>query len=289
MKILIAGGDGQVGKALLATALQTVSVEAYGRASLDITDRHAIDAVLNKAKPDVIINAAAYTAVDAAETDQSTAEQINGHGVKLLAASANDLGAKLVQISTDFVFDGTASEPYSVKSTTGPLSTYGRTKLAGEHAALAFSNNLVVRTAWVYAASSRNFVTTMLRLMQEREQIRVVSDQIGSPTHAESLARAIWSLVEGDAVGIFHFTNAGLASWYDFAVAIQEEALALGILSRAIAIVPIRSEDFPTPAKRPSFAVLDKAETDRFLNTTPTHWRVELRHMLAQLKDQHYA
>jgi dTDP-4-dehydrorhamnose reductase len=187
-----------------------------------------------------------------------------------------------VHVSTDFVFDGKASSPYAPDAPTRPLGVYGATKRDGEIAAGA--DALIVRTAWVYAAAGNNFVRTMLRLMAERDEVRVVADQIGTPTHAASLARAIWALAAAGSTGHYHWTDAGAASWYDFAVAIQEEALALGLLSRAVPIVPIRTVDYPTPAQRPAFSILDKTTT--WAITGPArHWRAELRDCLVCMKD----
>ena len=196
--------------------------------------------------------------------------------------------ARLIQISTDFVFDGAASTPYLPDAATNPLGVYGRTKLEGETFARGAALSSVIRTAWVYAAEGSNFVHTMLRLMGSRDEVRVVADQIGTPTHAAGLARAIWALVTVEGSGglrghkLLHWTDAGVASWYDFAVAIQEEALALGLLERAVPVVSIATQDYPTPARRPAYSVLDKSAT--WAITGPArHWRVELRECLAEI------
>ena len=281
MKVLIAGAAGQLGRALQASAPAGVTIIAPAEGDFDITSATAVAATITAAAPDLVINAAAYTAVDKAEAEPDAAQRINADAVAILAAHA----PRLVHISTDFVFDGSASQPIPPETPPSPVSVYGATKLAGEIA--AGPDALIIRTAWVYAARGSNFVHTMLRLMRERPEVRVVSDQIGTPTHAASLARAIWALAgqKGQFVnGIFHWTDAGVASWYDFAVAIQEEALAIGLIDRAVPVIPIRTADYPTPARRPAYGVLDKTAT--WAITGPAaHWRTELRLCLAAIKE----
>ncbi len=282
MRALIAGAGGQLGRALQATAPADSIVTAPPEADFDITDADAVARVVAAAGPDVIFNAAAYTAVDKAETDAEVAQRINADAVAILAAAAAAAGARLVHVSTDFVFDGSAGRPYLPDAATCPLGVYGATKLAGEIA--AGRDALIVRTAWVYAARGGNFVATMLRLMRERPELRVVADQIGTPTHAAGLARALWTLAAAGTTGIHHWTDAGACSWYDFAVAIGEEALALGLIPAAVPIVPIRTEDYPTPAQRPAYSVLDK--TSAWAITGPArHWRAELRDCLKEMAD----
>ncbi len=285
MIVLVAGAAGQLGRALQATATAGTTIIAPPEAEFDITDPDCVDAVTAAARPTLVINAAAYTAVDKAETDEHAARAVNTNAVGLLAAAARRAGAGFVQISTDFVFDGTAHTPYAPDALPNPLGAYGRTKLDGEQAARDLHPApLILRTAWVYAAKGNNFVHTMLRLMRERPELRVVADQIGTPTHAASLARAIWMLTGANTTGTLHWTDAGVASWYDFAVAIGEEALALGLLPAAIPIIPIRTTDYPTPARRPAFSVLDKTGT--WAITGPAnHWRTELRICLTAIAD----
>ena len=283
MKVLIAGSNGQLGRALQATAPPGMIVVAPPEAALDITDADRVAANCVGSDLGMIVNAAAYTAVDKAEADEATARAVNVNAVGLLAAAARTCGAQFVHVSTDFIFDGTAHRPYPPDAAPNPLGAYGRTKLDGEAAAVEFHGSpLIVRTAWVYSAHGNNFVRTMLRLMAERDVVRVVADQIGTPTHAASLARAIWALGEAGVHGIWHWTDAGVASWYDFAVAVQEEALAAGLLSRAVPVVPIRTEDYPTPACRPPFAVLDKSATWAVTGIA-RHWRDELRDCLREI------
>ncbi len=276
MRALIAGSGGQLGRALQVAAPAGVTLLAPPEAEFDITDPDAVTRVVTAAAPHVIINAAAYTAVDKAETDTAAAQRVNVNAVGLLAAAARNAGAAFAHVSTDFVFDGTAHTPYLPGAAANPLGVYGRTKLEGEAAALELHGcPLIVRTAWVYAAQGQNFVRTMLRLMAERDEIRVVADQIGTPTHVATLARTLWTLIAGGHTGIFHATDAGVASWYDFAVAIRDEGLAAGIVPRPVTITPIRTADYPTPAIRPPYGLLDKTETWEI--TGPArHWRDEL-------------
>ncbi len=282
MRALIAGSGGQLGRALQASAPAGAIVVAPAEADFDVTSPDSVAAAIAAAAPDVVFNAAAYTAVDKAEGDAETAHHINADAVGILAAACAAAGARLVHVSTDFVFDGSAGRPYAPDAATAPLGVYGATKLAGEIA--AGPDALIVRTAWVYAAKGGNFVATMLRLMRERPELRVVADQIGTPTHAAGLARALWTLAAAGTTGIHHWTDAGACSWYDFAVAIGEEAAAVGLIPATVPIVPIRTEDYPTPARRPAYSVLDK--TSCWAITGPArHWRAELRDCLKEMAD----
>jgi dTDP-4-dehydrorhamnose reductase len=282
MRALIAGAHGQLGRALRATAPAHAIVVAPEKTAFDITDEGAVATVVSHTRPDVVFNAAAYTAVDAAERDEDRARLINATAVGYLAQAARRSRAHLVHVSTDFVFDGRSHRPYHPDDVPAPLSVYGRTKWEGEQA--AGRDALVVRTAWVYAAAGRNFVLTMLKLMREKDELKVVADQIGTPTFARSLAVALWSLAQHGAVGVHHYTDSGVASWYDFAVAIQEEGTRVGLIHRAIPVLPVRSDDYPTLATRPAFSVLDKSRTFEVLGGAAPHWRVNLRLMLEEMK-----
>ncbi len=284
IRVLIAGSAGQLGRALAATAPAGVTLIAPPEAAFDILSDAMVTDVVAAEQPDLIINAAAYTAVDKAEAERDIAEAVNATAAGRLARAAARAGAGFVHVSTDFIFDGAASRPYPPSATPAPLGVYGETKLNGERAVeAAHMAPIIVRTAWVYAAVGNNFVKTMLRLMAERDEVRVVADQIGTPTHAAGLARAIWALHAAGASGTFHWTDAGAASWYDFAVAIQEEALAVGLLEQQAKVLPIRTEDYPTPAARPSYSVLDKSATWAITGIA-AHWRTELRTCLAAMK-----
>jgi dTDP-4-dehydrorhamnose reductase len=280
MKVLITGAAGQLGGALQRCAPDEAVITAIDVADCDLTDAAALRAVLASAAPDLILNAAAYTAVDKAESDEATAQAINADAVAIMAEAMEASGGKLVHVSTDFVFDGTSPRAYLPDDARAPISAYGRTKAAGEDHVRP--GDILVRTAWVYEAGGANFVRTMIRLMKEREELGVVSDQIGAPTWATGLARTLWGLVAKGASGTFHHSDAGVASWYDFAVAIAEEAHAAGLLPRIPAIRPITAADYPTPARRPAFSLLDCRATRAALGDTPVHWREHLRLMLKE-------
>jgi dTDP-4-dehydrorhamnose reductase len=285
-KALITGAEGQLGLELQTTAPAGWAVKACGSAELDVTDAAAVRGVIASERPEVVIHAAAYTAVDGAEIDAGRAEAVNAGGTTHVAEAAGKAGARLVHVSTDFVFDGAQGHPYSPDDRPNPLGVYGRTKLLAEHAVarLAGERGLTVRTAWLYSRHGHNFVRTMLRLMHERDELGVVCDQIGTPTWARSLAEALWAAaVRPDLHGVLHWTDAGVASWYDFAVAIQEEGLAFGLLTREVSVRPLDSRDYPTRARRPSYSVLDKRGSWQALGLRPPHWRVNLRRMLEGL------
>jgi dTDP-4-dehydrorhamnose reductase len=287
VKVLITGAGGQVGRILSSDAPPGVEVLACGHKDLDIADASAVSDYVRLRAPDVIINAAAYTAVDRSESEPELARKGNENGPRHLAtAAARAPGTRLIHLSTDFVFDGAASVPYRPEAATNPLSVYGATKLAGERAVLEElpGRSVVLRTAWVYAAEGANFVRTMLRVMKANGTVRVVADQVGTPTAARWLAEAIWQLVaKPDVTGIHHWTDAGVASWYDFAVAIAEEGALLGLVPPDVTVTPIATAEYPTPARRPSYSVLDKTSlTSRGL--TPLHWRKRLRSVLGEMK-----
>ena len=280
------GAGGQVGRAVVRTLGAGHEVIAKARAELDIADADEVARVMAAAKPDWVVNAAAYTAVDLAEDEPARAAAINDAAVGILADAAARIRSRLLHLSTDFVFDGSSNRAYLPTDVPRPLSVYGATKLAGERRALGSgAAAIVLRTAWVYAAAGKNFVLTMLKLMRERDQVRVVSDQIGAPTWAMGLGAVIRDLLEAQApAGTFHWTDLGVASWYDFAVAIQDEALARGLLLRAVPIVPIATKEYPTRATRPAFSVLDTQATRAAVATPALHWRQNLRMMLDELR-----
>jgi dTDP-4-dehydrorhamnose reductase len=287
MKVLITGAQGQVGRCLLASAPAGVTAVGLTRADLDVGDPDAVYQAVQQHQPAVIINAAAYTAVDRAESEVEAARRVNGLGPRHLARAAAASGARLLHISTDFVFDGRSGVPYAPDAPTAPLGVYGLTKLEGEQAVreLLPEASVVLRTAWVYAAHGANFLRTMLRVMGEKGQVRVVADQVGSPTSADSLAGVLWGLAQHPEVsGVHHFTDAGVASWYDFAVAIAEEATALGRLPAGVRVAAIATADYPTPARRPAYSVLDKRSLLAALPLDHQHWRVSLRRVLQRLQ-----
>lgn len=286
--MLITGARGQLGRELVATIPDGYELHAYGRQDLDVTDPQAVADWIKLHRPSLVVNAASYTAVDRAESDREAAIRINCLAPGHLAESVAQVGGRLIHISTDYVFDGTQSRPYRPEDTPQPLGVYGESKLGGERRVLQVLGQraLVMRTSWLYASHGNNFVRTMLRHMREREEIWVISDQIGTPTWARGLAQAIWMAGERPELsGVYNWTDAGVASWYDFAIAIQEEAMARRLLSRAISIVPIRTEDYPAAAARPSYSVLEKHDTWEALDYVPQHWRKALRAMMQEFTD----
>lgn len=282
MKVLIAGADGQLGRTLADTAPRGVALHLLDLPDFDITDEANVRRHVSAAAPELIVNAAAYTAVDRAEEQSDLAFAVNAAGAGHLAQAARETGARLIHVSTDYVFDGGANTPYAPDAECRPLGVYGQSKRQGEiEVAEVLDDALILRTAWLYSRHGANFVLTMLRLMAEREQLSVVADQVGTPTWTGTLAAAIWAAAARPEIGgVYHWTDAGVAGWYDFAVAIQEEAIALGKLVKPIPIAPIPTADYPTPARRPAYSVLNCTRSWRDLKVTPIHWREALRRML---------
>ena len=300
MNILVTAKNGQLGWELeryfhesfqkSQDWTQCINLHCFDSKELDITDLANIEKVFFEFRPDVVINAAAYTAVDQAESDTESAYAVNEKGVGNLARSCKAIGAKLIHMSTDFVFSANQNTPYQPEDSTGPLSVYGGSKLAGEILAkdILKEDVCVVRTSWVYSVHGNNFVKTMIRLMGEKEQLGVVADQIGTPTSARFLANAIWQLAilfdKGEETQpVYHWTDLGVASWYDFAVAIQDFALQEGLLQQAIPVNPIASEQYLTPAARPSYSVMDTSGLRRALSMSGVHWRSALGSMIKEL------
>lgn len=291
MKVLITGANGQLGYALQKTSRefsveQSLELIALTRADIDLSQPQTVSSVLDAFTPDAIINAAAYTAVDKAESDIELAHIINADAVKQMAIWCQKHKKILIHVSTDFVFDGKKSSPYDTKDETSPASVYGKTKQQGEVFALnECKSAYIVRTGWVYGEHGNNFAKTILRLAGEREHLGIVADQIGTPTYALHLAEMIWQLLlQKPKQKLWHFSDAGAASWYDFAVAIVHEAELLGLLNRQPTVKPIATRDYPTPAQRPAYSVLNKQQTWDDLNISPTHWRIALVKMLTALK-----
>tara|TARA_B100001063_G_scaffold73711_1_gene67921 strand:+ start:5325 stop:6203 length:879 start_codon:yes stop_codon:yes gene_type:complete len=277
--ILITGAGGQLGSEFryLAenhknTAFNFIFVT---RKELDIQNNQQVADFCTKNKINVIVNCAAYTAVDKAEKEPNQADAINHLAVKSLANIAKSQSIKLIHISTDYVFDGTAHKPYKESDSTNPQSVYGKTKLDGEQAMQAINpvNSIIIRTSWVYSEFGNNFVKTMLRLGKERDELNVVCDQIGTPTNARDLAKAILETIPqltNDNVEIYHYSNAGVCSWYDFAQTIFE------INNIKCQVKPIPSEAYPTPAKRPYYSVIDKGKIVKKFDLDINHWRTSL-------------
>jgi dTDP-4-dehydrorhamnose reductase len=286
MSVLIVGARGQLGQELLRYVPSATEVVALGSDQLDVTDTQAVQRTIEAVGPQIVINAAAYTAVDLAETHPGRAMAVNQYGARDVAQAAHSVGARVIHISTDYVFDGQRGIPYEPDSEPNPLSVYGATKLAGEQAVLDVTQGdaLIVRTAWLYASHGANFLLTMVRKMMDGSTIRVIDDHVSTPTWAGSLARVLWQ-VSGhpELRGIHHWTDAGVASWYDFAIAIQEEGAALGVLPGTAPIIPIPSIAYPTPARRPSYSVLRTRVLRDALGISGTHWRLHVRCALKEL------
>lgn len=274
---LLTGGGGMVATDLRrALEHRGEEVVVKSRAELDVTNERLVQKVAEDVRPDVIVNCAAWTRVDAAESEESTAAAINGGAVELLAASANSVGARLVQISTDFVFDGCKREPYEPGDQTHPLSAYGRTKLLGEIAATHAEQHLILRTSWLFGVHGSNFVEAMKRQIAKGvDPLRVVDDQRGRPTYTPHLAGAIIRLVDADAQGIVHYADSEEVSWFGFACAI---AAAVGSL---VHVQPVSSSEFPRPAPRPAYSVLSTALYTKLTGAEPESWREGLVEYLA--------
>lgn len=289
--ILLIGNNGQVGTELQKILSSDYQVIGLARPEIDLTQGHNLRQIIQAVKPEIIINAAAYIAVDKAESEAEIAHKVNAIAPQIIAAESQKLGSFLIHISTDYVFDGNSNYPYQENDITNPLSMYGQTKLAGEMAVQqACADYIILRTAWVYGTYGKgNFVKTMLRVGKDRPEMRVVADQIGSPTWAHDIADTISKIIPqltSEISGIYHYTNSGVASWYDFAIAIFEEAQKLGFPMQINQVIPITTPEYPTPAKRPAYSVLACGKISQLLGTYPPHWRQRLILMLKELKEK---
>jgi dTDP-4-dehydrorhamnose reductase len=275
---LITGAGGMVAHDLReALASRDQAVVAVAKSDLDVTDARAVEQAVREARPAVIVNCAAYTKVDAAEDDERVANAINGSAVEILAEAANGVGATLVQISTDFVFDGAAREPYEINAPTAPLSAYGRSKLLGEHAATHARQWLIVRTSWLFGVHGPNFVEAIRNQVRKgTNPLRVVNDQRGRPTYTPHLAEAIVRLVHGGATGIVHYADAPECTWFDFAREIVAQ------LGAGIEVKPVTTDEFPRPARRPAYSVLSTERYERITGVAPASWREGLREYLSR-------
>lgn len=293
IQILLTGIGGQLGGELQQILAPLGEVTGVDRQTLDLAQPDQIRQVIGAVKPDLIVNAAAYTAVDKAETETELANAINGTAPRIMAEEAQKLGSAIIHVSTDYVFDGGKNTPYIEEDTPNPINAYGRSKLLGEEGVKNCHRHIILRTAWVYGTYGKgNFVKTMLRLGTEREELRVVVDQAGTPTWTGDLAQAILQLgkeitsdiADNSALaGIYHFTNSGAISWYDFAVSIFEEAEKLGFPLKVQQVIPITTSEYPTPATRPAYSVLSNQKISKVLGSHPPYWRNGLRQMLQKL------
>jgi dTDP-4-dehydrorhamnose reductase len=286
MKVLIIGKSGQLASELIDTKPAGFEVLALGREDIEILTIDSISEQVTKFNPEIVLNASAYTAVDKAETDSDAAYAINFSAVENIAKVCKSNNIRLIHVSTDFVFDGQKNTAYSTSDKTNPISVYGDSKLAGEKAIREYhpDDSTIVRTSWLYSKHGNNFVKTMLRLMSEKEALSVVADQIGCPTYAKELACFIWKLASQEEIKpLYNWSDLGVASWYDFAVAIQDIAIECDILNKRIPIKTISTQEYPTPAKRPQFSLLDSIESHQIYPAN--HWREQLKVMMSNTKE----
>ena len=297
MKVLLTGVSGQLGQELMATCpssidlIPTSRLGCQGLWPLNLSDSKDCRAAVLEHRPHWVLNAGAYTAVDQAEKEPELAFAVNAEAPRAMAEGLLEIGGRMLQVSTDFVFNGAQSYPYRPDQACDPLGVYGASKAAGEDAVEQLlggpGKGVILRSSWVYGPVGRNFLLTMLRLHRERDQINVVSDQVGCPTSTKTLARACWAAVlKGSNQSlhpVLHWSDAGAASWYDFAVAIGELAVLKGLLARAALVNPIPAADYPTSAQRPSYSLLDCSETREVLGLGACHWRSALDQVMADV------
>lgn len=282
MRVLITGSGGQLAQSLIQNSPVNIELVTLTRNELDVSDMAVAHRVISEVNPKVIINTAAYTDVELAETNSDKVYDVNALGAENVAKISNQIEAKLIHISTDYVFDGQQSIAYKPGDTTNPLSIYGKSKLLGEVkvAEATAGQAIIIRTSWLYSMHGKNFLRTILSKLKARENLMVIDDQIGTPTSTESLAEFVWETVLKDIRGIYHWSNSGVTSWYDFAVAIYEEAVGFGKIDTGITIVPCKTKDYFFKAERPAFSVLDKTETIKTFGKVPPHWRECLRDVI---------
>ncbi len=288
MKYLVTGASGQLGReTLISLQAEDRDVIGVGRREVDFSRPGQVAEAIANRRADWVINCAAYTHVDKAEEERQQAFMVNRDSARAVAEGVASYGGRLLHVSTDFVFAGEQSHPYAEDDPVSPRSVYGQSKWEGEQAVReVMPDALIVRTAWVYGIHGHNFVKTMLRLAAERDELTVVDDQVGTPTWTADITRALLSLIDANASGAFHFTNEGVASWYDFACEIVDYAKSLGFPVRARAVVPIPTSDFPLPACRPSYSVLSKVKIRPLLNCPIPHWRGSLGTMMTALRER---
>ena len=292
MKILLTGAGGQLGQALLDAKPEAFELISTTRQELNLADAEACRSAVRQHQPDWVLNAGAYTAVDKAESEPELAHAVNSGAPEAVAEELNRQGCRLLQLSTDFVFNGTQGTPYQPEQTRDPLGVYGASKAAGEAAIQsvfgAEGRGLIMRTSWVIGPVGKNFALTMLRLHRERDQLGVVADQVGCPTSTLNLAQACWRTLqiagERDMPAVMHWCDNGAASWYDVAVAIGQIGAELGLIDTPAKVQPITTSDYPTPAERPSYSLLDCTGTRAALELDGEHWQKALRAVLQQAK-----
>jgi dTDP-4-dehydrorhamnose reductase len=291
VKVLLTGKHGQLGQALQASCPADVELIAWGREDLDLSDAEACQQAVQTLQPDWVLNAGAYTAVDRAESEPELAWKVNEGAPKAFSEALANSGGRLLQVSTDFVFNGKQGYPYTTQQAVDPIGVYGSSKAGGEKAVLEMlppERACILRTSWVYGPVGKNFCLTMLRLHAERGAagmpLSVVADQVGCPTATPGLAEACWTALKLNVSGVHHWSDAGAASWYDFATAIGVIGAAAGFVPKPAEVKPIRTLDYPTPAKRPSYSLLDCASTRTALGIEPKHWQEALQTVIHQIK-----
>ena len=290
MKVLLTGAAGQLGQALIAQQPSGIELIATSRQALNLASADACRAAVQHHQPDWVLNAGAYTAVDKAESEPELAQAVNAGAPRGFAEALAQRGGRLLQVSTDFVFNGQQGHPYHPNQHRQPLGNYGASKAAGEEAVETVLGcgvsgaATILRTSWVYGPVGRNFLLTMLRLHRLKseagEPLSVVADQVGCPTSTLGLAHVCWAVIQQQAVGIHHWSDAGVASWYDFAVAIGELAVARGLIAKAAEVLPITAAQYSTPAQRPAYSLLDCTATRQHLHRQPQHWRAALEEVM---------
>ena len=294
MKVLLTGAGGQLGQALIASAPQGLDLVATSRKELDLSNPEACRAAVQQLQPDWVLNAGAYTAVDKAESEPELAHAVNAGAPEAFAHALDQQGGRLLQISTDFVFNGTQGTPYQPEQAREPLGVYGASKAAGEASVQSIlgtdGRGLILRTSWVIGPVGKNFALTMLRLHREREQLGVVADQVGCPTSTLTLAQACWRTLQiadkSELPAVMHWSDAGAASWYDVAVEVGRIGSELGLIDTPAEVQPITTADYPTPAERPAYSLLNCTGTRAALQLNGQHWQHALRDVLQQAKTQ---
>jgi len=287
-KIAIIGANGMLASMLRARVPESVDLHLFDLPDFDMTDAEQVNETLTLLKPEMVINCAAFTQVDACETQRDIAFLVNSEGPGYLANTVRNIGAVLVHISTDFVFSGTAIEPYSEDATTGPLSVYGQSKFQGEQAIISsgLTEYYIIRTSWLYGPNGPNFVETIIRLAAEREELSIVADQWGTPTYTGDLSDAIWDLISSVPsslltatvpYGIYHYSNEGVCTWYDFACAIIERLREDGVPLKVQQVKPITTNEYPVPAKRPAYSVMSKEKIVAATGVTIPLWQESLK------------
>ena len=294
MRILLTGATGQLGKEILKSKPKDALIISPNRYQLDLSDYSSCKNMVLKNNPDWIINCGAYTSVDGAEKEIELSSKINSLAPKAFTEIINKTNGNLLHLSTDYVFDGEQNFPYDVHQEKNPISNYGRSKALGEELIEKNIKNIenatVLRTSWVISPRGKNFILNMLKLHSEKEYIKVVSDQIGSPTSAKELSKVCWKIIEFKKKNklpfILHWADSGAASWFDIAVAVGEIALELGIIKKKASVYPINTYEYPTAAQRPKFSLLNTSETSKYLNIKANHWRENLINILIEYKNK---